>query len=967
MSIATSVGDAPVPSSPKKYVRAVGPRLRKLLYFVFVLVALLFANAGYLSIITFLEWFRGETYQDYFYQYMFLVHLGLGLLLVVPLIVFGIIHLLNSKDRRNRRAVRIGYALFAVSILVLISGILLMRVGGLDLKQPLARSIVYWLHVACPLATAWLYWLHRLAGPRIKWRVGFSFAGVAVASIAAMVVLQLQDPRKWNAVGPESGVQYFEPSLARTATGNFIPADALMNDDYCLKCHADIHKDWSNSVHRFSSFNNPPYFASVSQTREVSLARDQSVQASRWCAGCHDPVPFFSGAFDDPNFDMLGHATGQAGITCTACHAITNVNSVRGNADYTIEEPLHYPFANSENEVLQWINNQLVKAKPSFHKKTFLKPFHKTAEFCSTCHKVHLPLALNHYKPFLRGQNHYDPYLLSGVSGHGARSFYYPPKAEENCNRCHMPLVASNDFGAKHFDGAEKLSVHNHLFPSANTGISWLRDREDVTKAHQDYLQNITRVDIFAVREQGEIDGKLIAPLRPQVPALVPGQRYLIDTVVRTLKLGHLFTQGTVDSNEVWLDVTLRSGDKVIGRSGAVDKEKQNEVDPWAHFVNVFMLDKDGNRIDRRNPQDIFTPLYNHQIPPGAAATVHYEFLVPNNLTAPIEMEVKLQYRKFDTQYMQFVAEQNQKFGKTLRGHHVGELYVNELPITTMASDKVIFPIVGIEAEVNNEDRDIPAWQRWNDFGIGMLLKGKAELRQAEEAFKQVEMLERYDGPMNLARVYNIEGRLDEAVEALSRAAKFESDDPAFPRWTWGWLSGVINAQQGRLQEARQNLQSVLEDNTAQMQSRGFDFSLDIEVINLLGQTLFDLGNQRERQQRGDEALQLWKEAVERFQRTLEIDPEDVTAHHNLQLLYERLGETELSAKHRELHLIYKPDDNAQGRAIRLAREKYPAANHAAEAVVKYPLQRPGAPGLPSAPGIPLTSAAGSKLSSETE
>ncbi len=946
MSIATSVGDAQVPVPKKKYVRAVGPRLRKLLYFLFALVALLFANAGYLSTITFLEWLRGETYQDYFYQYMFLGHLALGLLLVVPLIVFGIIHLLNSKDRRNRRAVRIGYALFAVSILVLVSGILLMRVGGLDLKQPIARSVVYWLHFACPLAAAWLYWLHRLAGPRIKWRVGFSFAGFVAAAVAMMVLLQTQDPRNWNAVGPETGVKYFEPSLARTATGNFIPAEALMDDAYCLKCHADIHKDWSDSVHRFSSFNNPPYFASVSNTREKSLARDGNVQASRWCAGCHDPVPFFSGAFDDPNFDMLGHATGQAGITCTVCHAITNVNSVRGNADYTIEEPLHYPFAKSDNAALQWINNQLVKAKPSFHKKTFLKPFHKTAEFCSTCHKVHLPMALNHYKEFLRGQNHYDPYLFSGVSGHGARSFYYPPKAEESCNRCHMPLVASDDFGAKFFDGADKLSVHDHMFPSANTGISWLRDREEVTKAHQDYLQNITRVDIFGVHQDGEIDGELIAPLRPTVPALVPGKKYLLDTVVRTLKLGHLFTQGTVDSNEVWLDVTVTSGGKVIGRSGGINPDQQNEVDPWSHFLNVFMLDKDGNRIDRRNAEDIFTPLYNHQIPPGAAATVHYEFTVPENITAPIEFEVKLQYRKFDSRYMDFVAKQNEKFGNLIRGHEPGQPYENELPITTMATDRVVFPVDGIEASVENPPREIPEWQRWNDYGIGMLLKGKAQLRQAEAAFKQVEALDRYDGPMNLARVYNTEGRLDEAVDALTRALKYSETDKAFPRWTWGWLSGSVNAQQGRLEEARQNLQSVLEDTTAEMQARGFDFSIDIEVINLLGQTLFDLGNQRDRQGRGDEAKQYWQDAVARYQRTLEIDPEDVAAHHNLQLLYERLGDSELSAKHRELHLIYKPDDNAQGRAIRLAREKYPAANHAAEMVVKYPLQREGAPGL---------------------
>ena len=60
-------------------------------------------------------------------------------------------------------------------------------------------------------------------------------------------------------------------------------------------------------------------------------------------------MPFFSGEFDDPNYDDVNNPTSQAGITCTVCHAITNVNSTRGNADYTIEEPQHYPFASSDN------------------------------------------------------------------------------------------------------------------------------------------------------------------------------------------------------------------------------------------------------------------------------------------------------------------------------------------------------------------------------------------------------------------------------------------------------------------------------------------------------------------------------------------------------------------------------------------------------------------------------------------
>jgi len=935
----------------KTYVRAVSPRLRKLLYVIMGLLALLVANSGYLATITFLEQVTGEPYQNFFYQYMFLAHLAIGLIFVIPFIVFAVLHLLAARRRRNRRAVRIGYVLFAVSIGVLVSGLLLSRSIGFDLKQPAVRRVVYWMHIICPLAAVWLYVLHRLAGPRIKWRFGVAYGGVVAAAVAAMVWFHSEDPRKWYQVGPEAGLKYFEPSLARTSTGKLIPGRALMNDEYCKKCHADVHAGWSDSVHRFSSFNNPPYLASVTETRDVLLERDGNVQASRWCAGCHDPVPFFSGAFDDPKFDTINHPTAQAGITCTVCHAITNVNSNRGNADYTTEEPLHYPFAYSDNPVLQWINNQLVKAKPSFHKRTFLKPFHKTAEFCSTCHKVHLPKELNNYKEFLRGQNHYDPYLLSGVSGHGTRSFYYPPGAKTNCSQCHMPLQASDDFGAKYFEGAEELSVHDHLFPSANTGIAWLRNRPEVIKAHQEFLEGVMRVDIFGVREGGEIDGKLTAPLRPEVPTLEPGRNYLLETVIRTVKMGHLFTQGTVDSNEIWLDVTVKAGDRVIGRSGALDSEKDNEVDPWSHFVNVFMLDKDGNRIDRRNAQDIFTPLYNHQIPPGAGQTVHYELKLPEDLAAPVTVEVKLQYRKFDQRYMDFVAKTNEKLGTPIRGHAPGKTYRNDLPITTLAVDRVTFPVAGVSAEVENATPDFPLWQRWNDYGIGLLLKGKAELRQAVEAFTALEALNdshelrRWDGAMNLARAFNLEGRLDEAVEALQRADQFK-DEPGYPRWTWAWLSGEINRQQGHLEEAVRNLRSALDDSTAEMRRRKFDFSLDYKTRNLLGQTLFELGRQRARQGFEDDAQRYWQQAITEFHKTLKYDSENVTAHHNLQFLYREVGDEEQAAKHGRLHARYKPDDNAKDRAVRLAREKYPAANHAAEAVVKYSLQRPGAPGL---------------------
>lgn len=962
---------APPPPPRRKYVRAVGPRLRWLLLGVFGLTGVLGANSAYLASITFLEWIRGLSYQNYFYQLMFLAHLALGLLLVVPFLVFCIVHLRNAANRPNRRAVRMGYLLFGVSLVLLGTGIVLMRVEGFELRNPNLRLLAYWAHVVTPLFAVWLYILHRLAGPRIKWRVGLGWAAAVGVVVAGMVYLHSLDPRKWSVAGPKEGEQYFAPSRAKTATGNFIPARTLMLDTYCQECHADAYQGWFHSVHHLSSFNNPAYLFSVKETRAVALERDGNVKASRWCAGCHDPVPFFSGAFDDPQFDLERHPTSQAGVTCTACHSIVNVNSVVGNADYTIEEPVHYPFAFSTNRVLAYLNRQLIKAKPEFHKKTFLKPLHQTAEFCSTCHKVSIPRELNHYKDWLRGQNSYDNFLLSGVSGHGARSFYYPPKAEANCNGCHMPLQPSGDFGAKFFSATNQvLSIHDHLFPSANTAIAYLRGQTNIIQRHADFLKGSLRVDIFGLKEGGTIDGPLRAPLRPEVPALQPGKTYLVEIVLRTLRLGHQFTQGTADSNEIWVDARAVSDGRVVGRSGGLGPHR--EVDPWSHFVNIYMLDKDGNRIDRRNPQDIFTPLYNNQLNPGAAQVVHYQFTVPPDLRAPLTFEVKLQYRKFDTIFYNYFRGQGWTNGMPFQ-------LINDLPIVTVCSDTLTFPVAagnpgararGLEAPIANRQSPtpdggppavsspvglqsaasaIPEWQRWNDYGIGLLLKGdkgseKGELIQATQAFQQVETMGRWDGPVNLARVYFKEGRLDDAVKALQRAAKAE---PPAPRWLVAWFNALVNKQNGFLEEAVKELTSIVEDQDPALRERGFDFSRDYEVLNELGQTLFELA----KRQREDKALErsLLRDAVKRFQQVLQLDPENLTAHYNLALLYVQLDDTDQAIVHLAEHEKYRPDDNARDLAVSLERRRNKAADHAAQAIVIYPLQRAGAPELPAA------------------
>jgi len=898
---------------------AVSRRLRRLLIVVMVGAAALAANSIYLALITFAEWASGRPLQNYFYQYMFLAHLVLGLLIVVPFVVFVALHVAAAYRRRNRMALRSGYALGGASLALLVTGLVLVRFGWFEIRDPRWRALAYWPHAMLPLAAVSLYVWHRERGGRFRaGRAWASFAAVASLSVALAIVHTL-NPQPTSGT-PHEGDRFFSPSLVRTQEGRLLPLRSLTMNEYCRTCHADAYQGWMHSAHRFSSFNNAFYLASVKETRKVVQQRDGDIRGSRWCAGCHDPVPLLSGTFDSASLEEPIEPTGQAGITCTVCHSITAVNSTKGNADYLVEESPQYPFAFSRNPFLQYVNRQLVKAKPAFHRRTFLKPVHRSSEFCSTCHKVHIPSEVTKYKDFLRGQNHYDGFLLSAASGHGARSFYYPPVAQRACSGCHMPLTPSGDFGARMFDGADRLSIHNHLFAAANTALPFLRHDPETLRAEQAFLTDVARVDIFGVKSGGAIDGELRAPLRPDVPALKPGATYLLETVVRTLKVGHPFSQGTADSNEIWLEVTASSGGRTIASNGALEA---GTVDPNAHFISVYMLDRQGRRVDRRNVQDIFVPLYDHQIPPSAAAVVHYGFTVPAGVTAPIEIQVKLQYRKFTRYFTSYSLGPE----------------APELPITTIASDRITFPIAGTSSQVHVTTSPVSAWERWNDYGIGLLLEGttgseKGELRQAADAFTEVERLGRPDGALNLARAYFKEGRLDDAAGALQRASAAGA-----PPWTVAWLSGLVNKENGYLDQAIEDFERVLATGASEVGARRFDFSVDYEVINELGQALFE----RAKLERGPTAAAgrrafLQKSAAQ-FERTLQLDAENVTAHYVLSLVYAQLGDARRAAEHAALHARYKPDDNARDHAIAAHRVANAAANHAAQSIVIYPLR----------------------------
>src|SRR5690606_24441985 len=74
-------------------------------------------------------------------------------------------------------------------------------------------------------------------------------------------------------------------------------------------------------------------------------------------------------------------------------------------------------------------------------------------------------------------------------------------------------------------------------------------------------------------------------------------------------------------------------------------------------------------------------------------------------------------------------------------------------------------------ADVAATDRE-----RWNDYGIGLLLQG--DLRGARAAFTRVTEIEPgyVDGWVNLGRVAVAEGALEEAREVLTKALEIEPE-----------------------------------------------------------------------------------------------------------------------------------------------------------------------------------------------
>jgi Tfp pilus assembly protein PilF len=880
---------------------------QKLVRWTAILFIVLLVNTAYIAA------FASPTI---FYMGNALLHFVLGVILTVALLflvrqfpaaggfflaasALGVYVAIRGNTLDHRWALVAHIAAAAIGLLVLLP--FAMRQAPVFRK---AFQVSLALLVAVPLSTA----LYRKAFPNSSARVR---NGLTV-------------PLSMNGEGGGPKSPFF-PSSARTNVGGIIPANFFMDSERCGECHKDIYEQWKSSAHHFASFNNQFYRKSIEYMQSVV-----GTQPSKWCAGCHDHAVFFNGRFDRPIKEQIDTPEARAGLACTSCHAIVHVNSTMGNADFTIQYPPLHELATSRNRYIHALDYFLTFLNPGPHKKSFLKPFMRgeSAEFCAACHKVHLDVPVNKYRWF-RGFNDYDNWQASGVSGQGARSFYYPAKSQV-CADCHMPLVPSRD------PGNHGGMVHSHRFPAANTALAHVNHDEAQMKATEQFLKSgFITVDIFAVspveskgtemlRRTGDAPqamsgfavgeeaetastgvirevGQIAAPIDHAGTKLEPGSTARVDVVVRTRKIGHFFPAGTVDAFDVWLELEGKDGDgRVIFWSGKVQENGKGPVEPGAHFYKAYQLDGAGNPIDKRNAWQARSVLYVRLIPPGAADVAHYRVKIPKDAKGPITFTAKLNYRKFSWYYTQFVYAGQPKPGQdpallnasqnsldysfdpsNIPSDVSGEIkdHIPDLPIITLAEAKATVTLgqTNWTPLVQKQDRE-----RWNDWGIGLLLQG--DLKGAEYAFKRVTEAEpEYaDGWLNVARALIQEGETDAAKPYIEKAL-------------------AVNPKLGRIHYFKALIEKSDGDYDgalASLRTAESMYPRDRVVLNQMARILF--------------LKRQYAEAIQVLQRVCLVDPEDLQMHYTMMLCYRGLGDREKAEREEGLFRRFKAEEAAQ-------------------------------------------------------
>jgi tetratricopeptide (TPR) repeat protein/nitrate/TMAO reductase-like tetraheme cytochrome c subunit len=643
----------------------------------------------------------------------------------------------------------------------------------------------------------------------------------------------------------------FLPSNAQIEGGTFIQAGAFPTAQYCRGCHESAYHQWRQSLHA-NSFRTPFY------TKNVGLLQNtKGMEFSRHCEGCHNPIELFSGlvtprpASTDREFD-------QDGVTCMVCHSIAKLQPTYGLGSYVMGVPAVMVDEHG-NRIPGEVDYAEIMDHVDRHKAAVMKDFYRTPEYCAACHKANIPKSLDDYK-WLRAIGLYDEWQRSSYAKQSPLPFYQ--KNHQTCQSCHMPREAALQDDAAAVNG----TIVSHRWIGGNTAVPFLYRYDEQLKKTIDYLKaDKLNVDLFALSRPGSPEW--IAPLGATTFTLRPGDELQVLVVIQNKGIGHTLLPEQRDIYQAWVEFDLTdAAGRILESSGQLDSE--SHLDPGAHAFVTRLLDNRNRLLNRHEIWDRRAIASDATIQAGRSAIVRYDFQLPKSGIGPYYITAKVNYRHFNEQFTEFV----------LGADHPS------YPVVEMATRTRELRI-GTNLPTSPGTNDNPTWMRWNNFGIALL--DATQYAQATKAFSQVLQLkpDYGDAYTNLGIVYLQWERYEDASASLRQALARMPQDPRAL-----YYRALVERNQGDLEASIADLQQIA------------------KLFPRSGDTHRELGFCYEQQN---------KDALARIEyETLQsIDPDDLSAHYNLAILYSRDGDLKRAAVQRAFFADKNNDALSSNRA----------------------------------------------------
>lgn len=665
-----------------------------------------------------------------------------------------------------------------------------------------------------------------------------------------------------------------------------VDVSRLAKTDDCASCHADVASHWMHSAHAYASFDNPWYRTSIDEFRA-----HRGERASRFCAGCHDPLLLISGDIDrevKPDNPLA-----YAGITCLVCHSVGSTRP-DGNASYTLTDaPVLIPDPAQPEEI------------EAHRERLALKPL-RTVALCGSCHRSFSGPAIGN-ENHLPGIDDLGDWASSAFAGSAQDQL--TSAEERSCQSCHMPAEIASE---AEMAGASDGRVSSHRWAASHTAMAAQMPDPGHARQAVDELEGAVVVDVGAV-----VAGERRYVL-PEESRLRGGQRLVFDVLLQSTDVGHRFPGGVRDNADVWVEVEVRDATGNLLGFSRPDGEGDGDV----FVLRTTVLDGTADPEIFHRVHRFSVPAFDRTLPAHEARVVRYSMKLPRELELPLRVDARLMHRKHGLGFQALACEASRTedgMGFARGAEAQGKVALDpcvKQPVTRVGAARAWMGR-GASTRKPLGGAARPTVERLLTQGLGLLHANQEQVHVAEQSIDRALQLAREAASPVLqaralvlrARLSSAQGRSNEAIALARRAQSFIGPSPVLDR-----VRGDAYARAWRWTEAAESYRRVAEASP-----------LDSRAWRDLARAYGSLSDDRR--------------ALVAAEAGLRLAPQDEGLLRSRALALEGIGHPEASSAKEEWLAHRAPD--AQPRRLATCERKHQRCRRDRQPIPRYTLSRP--------------------------